>query len=178
MGGVRWKISAGAVLLIALAYFFDTSGLLSAFVPAAAVHELGHALALRLCGSRVRRVSLSAFGLEMDYSGRLTGGRELLSIAAGPLAGLLFALAASSVGGTFWPMSGAISFLLSAFNLLPILPLDGGRLIAALTGPALARRLSRAAALVLLAAGGVLLAVYRSLSLLVMGLWLAVYNFR
>lgn len=178
MSGVRWKIDAGAVLLLALAYFFDTSGMLSAFVPAAAVHEIGHALALRLSGSRIRRVSLSVFGLEMDYAGRLSGARELFAIAAGPLAGLIFAVAASSAGGAFWPMSGALSFLLSVFNLLPVLPLDGGRLAAAITGPAFARRLSRIAALLLTAAGAGLLAVYRSPSLLAVGLWLAVYNFR
>lgn len=178
MGGVRWKIDAGAVLLLALAYFFDTSGMLSAFVPAAAVHELGHALALRLSGSRVRRVSLSAFGLEMDYAGSLSGVRELFAIAAGPLAGLAFAVAASSVSGAFWPMSGALSFLLSVFNLLPVLPLDGGRLVAAVTDPELARKLSRIAALLLAAGGAGLLAAYRSPSLLAVGLWLAVYNFR
>lgn len=178
MRTVRWKIDAGAILLIALAYFFDTSGMLSAFIPAAAAHELGHALAIRLCGSRVVRVRLSVFGLEMDHLGELTGARGSAAVIAGPLAGFAYAAACLYLPGRFWPMSGAISFILSAFNMIPIMPLDGGRMVSAISDPVFAKKLSRLAALLLLVSGVVILIVQHSVSLLAMALWLTVYNFR
>ena len=178
MKNVEWNVSAGAVLLFALMYFFDGSGLLSAAAPAICVHEAGHLLPLYLTGHPLRRVSVSLFGLEIDYSGRLQGKTALLCIGGGPLAGLIYAFAACALGGEFRRMSGAVSFVLTAFNLLPILPLDGGRLVAAVTDTVFAGKLSRVAAL-LLALGGAWIALrFHALSLLVMGAWLTVCNFR
>lgn len=178
MGGVRWDISAAAVLLFALIYFFDGAGLVSALLPAVIAHELGHAAALRLCGARLRRVSVGIFGIEMDYSGRLGVGRTLASVAAGPLAGLIYAVAVCSTRSAFWRLSGAVSFCLSAFNLLPALPLDGGRLVAELAGEDFARRLSRAAATALLLSGTALFLTLRLPALMLAGAWLTIYSFR
>ena len=178
MKNVEWNVSAGAVLLFALMYFFDGSGLASAAVPAILVHELGHLLPLKLTGHALRRITVGVFGLEIDYAGHPEGAAALLCIGGGPLSGLAYALAACAFGGAFWRMSGAVSAVLTAFNLLPILPLDGGRLVAAVTDTVFAGKLSRVAAL-LLALGGAWIALrFHALSLLVMGAWLTVCNFR
>ena len=178
MKNVEWNVSAGAILLFALMYFFDGSGLVSAAVPAVFAHELGHLIFLRLRGHPLRSVRVGVFGLEINYAGRLEGASALLCIGGGPLGGLVYALAACSLGGDFWRMSGAVSFLLTAFNLLPILPLDGGRLVAAVTDKGFAAKLSRLAALLLTIVGALLALRFHSLSLLIMGAWLTVCNFR
>ena len=77
---IRWNISAGAILLFALMYFFDGRGLISALMPAVLAHELAHALTLRLCGCRLTRVSVSVFGAEMDYAPQINGLRGDTSI--------------------------------------------------------------------------------------------------
>lgn len=175
---VRWELSVGAALLLALLYFFDDAGLVAALVPAAAAHELGHAAALRLCGARLRRVRIGAFGVELIYAGLLPRGRAVIAAAAGPAAGAVYAAAALLAGGSFWRLSGAVSVALTAFNLLPALPLDGGRLAKELAGEGLARQLSRVTAILAAMGGFALFIRYRSLSLLVMGLWLCYYNYR
>ena len=177
---VRWEISAGAALLLALLYFFDDTGLISALVPAAAAHEIGHAAALRLGKARLTRVRIGVFGVEMRYAGLLSGGRAVAAIAAGPAAGALYAAAAFLAGGgdDFWRLSGAVSVALTAFNLLPALPLDGGRLVEELTDERFARSISRVTAAGMALAGLALLTAYHTLSLLAMGLWLCCYNFR
>lgn len=179
---VRWEVSAGAVLLFALLYFFDDAGLISALAPAALAHELGHAAALLSCGARLRRVRIGVFGVELGYAGLLSGGRAVFAAAAGPAAGALYAAAAFLLGGggggSFWRLSGAVSVALTAFNLLPALPLDGGRLVEELVGGRFAQRLSRVTAAGLALGGFALFAGYHTLSLLVMGLWLCYYNFR
>lgn len=178
---VRWELSAGAALLLALLYFFDDTGLISALVPAVIAHELGHAAALWLSRVRLTRVVIGVFGVEMRYAGLLSGGRAVCAVAAGPAAGALYAAAAFLLGGGgegFWRLSGAVSAALTVFNLLPALPLDGGRLVEELTDERFARRLSQVTAAGMALGGFALLAGYRTLSLLAMGLWLCFYNFR
>lgn len=169
-------ISAGALLIFALAYFFDGSGLFAALLPAAAAHEAGHIAVLLACGARIRRLRLDIFGLRLDYAGSPGRGKLLCAVLAGPAAGLLYALAAMRAAGQGLRMSGAVSLLLSCFNLLPALPLDGGRALALLCRARTVRACSLGTALLLMAAGLWALFEYGSLSLLVMGGWLLVYN--
>ena len=177
MRRVRCSVSAWALLAFALMYFFDGIGLVAALAPAVLTHELGHALALRLCGSRLTRLRVSVTGAMLDYAPRVEGLRAVACCAAGPLAGAVYAVAACTLGGRFWRMSGAASCLLSAFNLLPILPLDGGRIVAELLPGAQARRVSLAAAGLLCAGGAALALRFSSFTLLGMGVWLVACNF-
>ena len=176
MRRIRWEISPVALVLFALAYFFDASGIVSAVIPAVAAHELGHLLALRLCRRHVSRVRLDLRGAELDYTPRLEGAQAFLCLAAGPLAGGLYALAACSAGGAFWPVSGAASFVLTVFNLLPVLPLDGGRMLAAAVPQRAVRILSLMLAAALLTAGGWLALSQRAFAPLLPGLWLTLCN--
>ncbi len=176
MKGIRWNISAGAILLFALLYFFDESGVVSAMLPAALAHELGHILALRLCGRRLIRFGISLTGAQLDYAPRLEGWRAVICLLSGPAAGLAYAVASCTLGGTFWRMSGAVSCVLSVFNLLPILPLDGGRIVASLLPETQARRLSLHAAFLFFCGGAVLAARFLTLPMLMMGGWLTICN--
>ena len=172
----RIEIQPAALLMFALAFFFDADGLLSALVPAVCVHELGHLLALKACGRRVLRLRITITGLELDYAPRLEGLQSILCAAAGPLAGGVYAFAACAVGRPFWLASGAASFLLTAFNLLPIFPLDGGRVLTAILPGQTGRGLSFAAAVLLLSGGVWIFLSFRSPALLLAGAWLTLCN--
>src|SRR5436305_11076085 len=121
------------------------------------VHELGHALAARRQGIDVRHIQLFLFGgmTQMSREAR-SPGEEFKIAAAGPLATLamavLFALLDLVIVGPnrLWhafkldgsvrvtPVLLALSWLLLmnvivlVFNLVPALPLDGGRIARAL----------------------------------------------
>ena len=71
MSHPRIQVSPGALLIFALSLFFDPGGAVSALIPAAAAHELGHIIALRALGARLDGLSMDVFGLRLDYSGRL-----------------------------------------------------------------------------------------------------------
>lgn len=126
------EISGGFVLLTL--WFAVENGWrpLALFLSAAALHEAGHLLALFICGAPVRRLKIGALGAVMDVESRqLSYGRESLAVLAGPLTNLLCAgllLAPAQRFETLYAFVGA-NLVLGAFNLLPIRPLDGGRML-------------------------------------------------
>lgn len=103
------------------------------------LHELGHALVARREGMEIEGITLWLFGGVAKFKGMFpNAGAEFRIAIAGPLVslalGALFVLIAwvSALpdeidGVAAW--LGYINLLLLAFNLLPALPLDGGRVL-------------------------------------------------
>ncbi|MBP3486352.1 MAG: peptidase M50 [Oscillospiraceae bacterium] len=92
---------------------------------AAAVHELGHWSVLKALGARVLGLRISALGAVLAVDSRgLSYGKELAVTLAGPAANLLSAVVLAGAG---METAAGVHIVLSAFNLLPIRPLDGGR---------------------------------------------------
>lgn len=145
-----------ALFVLALAYF-DTAGLFFPYFAAAALHEGGHLLALWALHGQLQHVTLG-FGDVQIRTAPLPPGAEALCALAGPAANLLCA-------GLFLrilPEFAGVSLALGAFNLLPIFPLDGGRLLR------LALRNTRAARTLELLVG-----LFCCAALLALGLWAA-----
>jgi membrane-associated protease RseP (regulator of RpoE activity) len=104
------------------------------------IHELGHALVGRAFGL-TPEIDLHGFGGTTSWGGasRLRPGPHILISLAGPLAGILFGgaiwlgaarqhltpLASEVVGQIIWVNVGW-----GIFNLFPMLPLDGGNVLA------------------------------------------------
>ena len=127
-------IRPGAVALLAGLYFLLPLRWCVRLALAVVVHELGHVAALWSFGGRVRGVSLELGGLHLDARLPAEGWKEALCSLAGPAAGLLWSAVAAWMGGERWLYVSGLSALLSLFNLLPCLPLDGGRALLAATG--------------------------------------------
>jgi Zn-dependent protease len=111
------------------------------------VHELGHAAVARRRDVRVGGIELHFFGGAarlLDAPG--TPRDEIEIAAAGPAVSLALGVAAALAGWATgsWTLAtlGWINLALGAFNLLPALPMDGGRILRAI----LARRMSYARA--------------------------------
>ena len=127
--------SDGAYVALALvaALLFFTSLLL---------HEFGHALQARREGMEIEGITLWLFGGVAKFKGMFpSAGAEFRIAIAGPLVslvlGVLFVLVAWLVGApeavdavAAW--LGYINLMLLVFNLLPALPLDGGRVLRSL----------------------------------------------
>jgi Zn-dependent protease len=102
------------------------------------VHELGHALTAQRLGLRVGDIELHAMGGEVTHS-RTVPSRQLLVSLAGPFAGLSLGLVALGLswvvpGNAILPVLIFINIGWSVFNLLPVLPLDGGNALRAALG--------------------------------------------
>jgi Zn-dependent protease len=151
-------------------------------------HELGHALQARREGVEIEGITLWLFGGVARFRGAFpSAGAELRIALAGPIVslvvGTLFVLAAAFLGTpeevegvTAW--LGYINLLLLVFNMLPALPLDGGRVLRATlwalrgdfgAATRLAASIGRGFGFLFIA-GGVALAVFLDT---VSGLWFA-----
>ena len=122
-------------LLILLAAIVSPLTIVLSILLAAALHECGHLLALRAFHVPIEGLRLSAFGAVLHARGaqRLSYGRELVVTLAGCgmnlVCGVLtawFSLHYVWVEG--FVFAGA-HILLCAFNLLPIPPLDGSKVL-------------------------------------------------
>ena len=115
-----WPFAVGFVLLLLL-------------------HELGHVLQLRREGIEASAPMFIPF-LGAVVAAKSLGddaGAEARVGLAGPVLGSLAALVPLVVylitGEDFWRALAYVGFFLNLFNLLPVLPLDGGRAMAALS---------------------------------------------
>jgi Zn-dependent protease len=109
------------------------------FVALLFVHEMGHVIALRREGIRA---SAPVF---IPFMGAAVWAKSLGSNAlaearvglAGPVLGSIGAAAcipiADATGNEFWRALAFTGFFLNLFNLLPVVPLDGGRAMAAMS---------------------------------------------
>ena len=120
----RLDLTPGFPAFLAAVWYFDSCGIFWPFLAAMTVHELAHAAVLLLLGGGIESVRLSFAQVELR-TGLLSDRTELWSTAAGPginlLCGWLFR--------RWMPAFAAVSLLLALFNLLPVWPLDGGRLL-------------------------------------------------
>jgi Zn-dependent protease len=101
------------------------------------LHELGHAVVARQLGVRIAGIELSFFGgaAKMMQLPR-SAIDEVKIAAAGPAVSLVLGALGLGLGALtgWWVVSwlGWVNLILAAFNLIPALPMDGGRILRAL----------------------------------------------
>lgn len=144
--GTPWPllavITATAVFsFVAMATLWNVS--VAALILAVVVfHEAGHAMAMRMFGYRdVHVFFVPLLGAMTVGRATVTSVRDRLAVLlAGPVPGLWLAVALLGLDepyGSSWMLQGpALALLiLNGLNLLPFTPLDGGRVLEALSDP-------------------------------------------
>lgn len=98
------------------------------------VHELGHFLLMRLFHYKnVRMLFIPLMGAFVHgHKDELKQSESLLVILAGPIPGIIFGVLSFMLffgTNAYLRDLGFLSIIVNAINLIPILPLDGGRLV-------------------------------------------------
>lgn len=107
-----------AVLLLVL----PMPWLFAAFT-AAMLHELSHIFMVRILGGRITGISIG-IGAAIIQTHIPGTGRELICALAGPLGSILLLFV-----GRYFPRLALCALVQGLFNLLPIYPMDGGRIL-------------------------------------------------
>lgn len=142
---LHWSVLLLASVLLVLygqaAGYLLAVGFVALLLTSVLLHELGHALTARRLGIGVRGITLEILGGYTELDRPAPSPRvELLVSLAGPAVSLLLGgaavagmvvLPAGSMPRQLLFLTAAANLLVAAFNLLPGLPLDGGRALRA-----------------------------------------------
>jgi len=109
----------------------------------AVIHELGHLLAGLLLGMKPEKLEIMPYGISIsfkmnpqDYNNKIKNGNKLelkkiIVALAGPLTNVIMIIIIAKMNLNIFASLTIIyaNCLIAIFNLLPIYPLDGGRIL-------------------------------------------------
>jgi stage IV sporulation protein FB len=140
LAGIKIRMNFIVILLCLLYGYLGLGREILMIFSSVMIHELAHALTARNMGVKITEVELLPFGGQAkieDFTG-LDPDREIYIALSGPVASLSLAGAFYFLITNFYAsnplgqMFITINTLLGLFNLLPALPLDGGRVLRAI----------------------------------------------
>lgn len=134
--GIPIRLHISLLIVVALLSLISGVGLLAILVLAigifgsVALHELGHSVVARAKGGYIHEIVLYPFG----------GAAKISNIPKRPVDEILVALAGPGVSLILWMLFrsieglqflGYVNGMLFLFNILPVFPMDGGRVLRA-----------------------------------------------
>ena len=129
------------VAVLAISFLCGFGWVAVALLSAVLVHEFSHALVAAWFGVRTERLRLLPFGAEICIDcAFLSKDKKVLILLAGPMGNIVLAIVLSSLLWLFPQFFLVVEVLIIAnavpgvLNLLPIYPLDGGKILHLVTG--------------------------------------------
>ena len=140
---MRFRIDLKIFIFLIIFYFTKQIEIYAMIMLFALIHELGHLLAGILMGMKPEKIELMPFGVSIsfkikveEYNKKIKKGnmleiKKILVALAGPLTNFIIIIIASNINIDLFKALIVIytNFLIMIFNLLPIYPLDGGRIL-------------------------------------------------
>ena len=140
---MKFRIDLKIFIFLILFYFTKQIELYAMIMIFAIVHELGHLLAGLLMGMKPEKIEIMPFGVAIsfkinvkEYNKKIKRGnaleiKKIIVALAGPITNFIIILITYNLNLDLIKSMLVIytNFLIMIFNLLPIYPLDGGRVL-------------------------------------------------
>ena len=134
---VKISVSVAFAAMIAVVLLMDATGIIAMGLLAAFFHESGHIIAGVVLGIKPKEINFTPFGIRMRVKEGIYAGYGIDAMVAfaGPLMNLVLFAGCYAFHRPSMPdliLFGIVNLIIATFNLLPIAPLDGGRMLTAL----------------------------------------------
>ena len=140
---MRFRIDLKIFIFLILFYFTKQIEIYAMIMIFAIIHEIGHLLAGLLMGMKPEKIEIMPFGVSIsfkinvkEYNKKIKKGnrleiKKMIVALAGPITNFIIILITSNLKIDLIKSMLIIytNFLIMIFNLLPIYPLDGGRIL-------------------------------------------------
>lgn len=117
------KVYISLFMILLYNYFFGNLKLFVMFYLFILMHELSHMIMAIILDVDIQEISLMPIGVNAKYEGKISNKKELFVSLAGPIASMIFAILYNN------KLYFIINICIFSFNILPIYPLDGGRIL-------------------------------------------------
>lgn len=158
------KIEFSFLLMISFALAFGADDIINLLL-FSSLHEIGHLILLLLCKKKANKLTFSFYGLALKYDDNLTKFQETLVLLFGPIVNLVF----------YVILKDDINLILFLLNMLPIYPLDGGRIFNLYFSKA-TKIISFILLFFVYVLAIYLLVYYKSFSLILIAVYLTIYS--
>ena len=128
------RVGPSFLLLVLLGFLTGKFVLIFNYLCALILHELAHALVAVRAGYSLKLIKLDVFGLSIELNERIDDKDCFKINIAGPIFNLLLCVICMAM---YWLIPSSYGYLntfcfcnlvLAIFNLLPVYPLDGGKI--------------------------------------------------
>lgn len=121
----KLSVSPFLVFVLCLSFYFGYGKITALVLLAATLHEIFHLAFMDFMKVKIKKVSLGITGAVIE-SEPMTYPKEIICAAVGPIANLLCVFLWEAA-----PVFSAVNLVLFLYNILPVYPLDGGRILRA-----------------------------------------------
>ena len=191
---MRFRIDLKIFIFLILFYFTKQIEVYAMIMFFALIHELGHLLAGLLMGMKPEKIEIMPFGVAIsfkinvkEYNRKIKKGnvleiKKIIVALAGPITNFIIILITYNLKIDLIKSMLIIytNFLIMIFNLLPIYPLDGGRILKGILHIIFGKRkaqnyiniISKITVIIITAMSSILILYVKNISIFLIGIYL------